>query len=143
VRTAIALIILSTLMTACSRDSSPALPQIAGAEHSTPLQWIEGGSLAQDENRVIMRANNGGQLFHVDLSTVGVFDCRIDCFSTANGLEKIEPSDRLCIGYLYIEDGVQVRQGLDQSLRVPRPHNTTLTLYPQAIGVVVLRETPS
>jgi hypothetical protein len=84
------------------------LPQVAGAEHSTPLQWVEGRALAQDDNLVIMRANNGGQLFHINLSTVGVFDCCIDCFSTADSMERIEPSDTLCIGYLYIEDGVQV-----------------------------------
>jgi hypothetical protein len=108
VRTAIALIFLSTLMTACSRVNSPDPPEFAGAEHSTPLEWVEGKALAQDANRIIMRANNDGRLLHIDLSTVGVFDCRIDCFSTPGRLDKIELTNRLCLGFLHIEDGVQV-----------------------------------
>jgi hypothetical protein len=54
-----------------------------------------------------MRTNDGGRLYYIDLSTVGFFDCRLDCFSAVKQLNQIDPNDRLCIGYLYVEDAVQ------------------------------------
>jgi hypothetical protein len=97
---------LAVALTACfSRVSSPE-PELSGAAREAP-NWVQGIALAQNANRIIMRANDGGQIYDIDISSVDFADCRIDCFLTVHKLDKIGPEDRLCIGFLYLDGGVQ------------------------------------
>ena len=47
-------------------------------------------------------------MVRVDLEKVGVFDCRIDCFSDVRAqLRPVSGNDELCIGYLLLKHGQQ------------------------------------
>jgi hypothetical protein len=106
-RLLVAGLLLSALLAACSRVSAPEPPEFTGAAREAP-NWVEGSVVAQNDNRIVMRANEDGRLYRIDVGTVDFADCRIDCLRVVHKLDRIGPADKLCIGFVRIESGVQV-----------------------------------
>jgi hypothetical protein len=100
-------LVATVLLTACGRFSSPEPPEFTGAAREAP-NWVEGSVVAQNANRIVMRANEDGRLYRIDVATVDFADCRIDCLRVVHKLDRIRPADKLCIGFVRIESGVQV-----------------------------------
>ncbi len=108
-RSATITLLVAALLVACSGPARPSPADFPAATRSTHLEWVQGTVVAQDDTHVIMRAETSGELFDIDLTTVSVFDCRIDCFSKASqGIDKIGDEDALCFYDLYLDGGVQV-----------------------------------
>jgi hypothetical protein len=104
---ALIVLVATVSLSACARINSPEPPEFTGAAREAP-NWVEGTVVAQNAKSIVMRANEDGRLYRIDVATVDFADCRIDCLRVVHKLDSIGPADKLCIGFVRIESGVQV-----------------------------------
>jgi hypothetical protein len=85
------------MATACSRLERPS----DTAPDSSRAQFVE-------RDGPVLTVRLESEVIRIDLSSVGVFDCRIDCFQDIRAqVESLSQQVEFCIGYLYLEDGRQ------------------------------------
>ena len=73
----------------------------------TAPDWSTAHLACRDGEQLELRLDATGELVRVDLPSVGVFDCRVDCYYSDSTLRPIDATDDLCIGWLGIRDGQQ------------------------------------
>jgi hypothetical protein len=78
------------------------------AAADTAPDWSKAQFVEREGRLLTVRLDASGDTIRIDLSSVGVFDCRINCFQDIRAqLGSIDKQVELCIGYLYLRDGYQ------------------------------------
>ena len=88
------------LTMACS-----SLPKQASLD--TAPDWSSAHFVARDGKILTVRLDATADTIRIDLSKLGVFDCRVDCFTDFGHLGAVGDQQQLCIGWLGIRDGQQ------------------------------------
>lgn len=85
----------------------PATAAAGGGSGARPLAWRTAVPWSREGSNLTVKLDGRGALV-LDLSGLGVFDCRTDCFrDVGEALAPLGTGDVLCIGYLYVEEGRQ------------------------------------
>jgi hypothetical protein len=74
----------------------------------TAPDWSRAAFVDRDGRILTLRLTASGEMIDVDLSQVGVFDCRVECYvNIGSRLGGLSAEDDICIGWLGIRDGHQ------------------------------------
>jgi hypothetical protein len=97
----------SPLLSWTASVSHDRISAAAGPVDTAP-DWSSARVVARAGRILTVRLDASSEVMRVDLSQLGVFDCRIDCFmGIGDLLGGVNAEDQLCFGWLGIRDGRQ------------------------------------